>query len=1235
MKRLIRGFKAAAGTALLIALAHPSVTFASPFGIDAKTAPIAQSNPHPASFYPTLSPSQKTAWPSAYAPASGSSAVNPRDQRQQARRQRILSAMQKGMQEGSKLSLQPLTSTGTGSGLAINFPGFQQGAVFTSGVSPDDPKNTEVSLSADVNKDGLPDVVNVQLDGTLNVLLNPGKGKLGSMQVSSVNTSATSTRQLIYAQAVDLNGDGYPEIAAIDAHTSGILIFPNQKDGTFGNAVTQQINFNSGSVFGTGGGIAFGDFDGDGTVDMAAFITLYGYSQQQLPQTAFELQVFPGKGDGTFGNPLPEQYTLLNAYATTQPGQIAVADLNNDGNLDIIFMIGGWDEADHPSGELWVSTLFGKGNGKFSNPSTDIPPKNKGATAQIDGNGGLVGGITVQDVDGDGNLDVLFANLADQNLYLSLGNGDGTFQDSEKTIMALGYPDYLGFADITGDGILDVISYGVGYTAVYPGLGKGAFGNPVNYVGVLSGLIEPAPADFDGDGKLDIAITDAATDMTAVQLQTASGTFAASPVLSSTGESAGLFQVVASGDFDGNGTPDVLALDYSHVWGMNAAPNPDLVIGTNDGKGNFKYQIAIPGATLGSISDGYADVDEGLVEPVAADFNGDNISDILLNASDGSLWIALSTGPDTFAAPQQIQLSQTYACHFSRIDIGDVNGDGKKDIVLAYGGDSNCSSGSTPSGVTTLLSEGDGTFTSVFTAIGTSAYMPKLIDFNGDGKLDLALSDIEPYSFTFGFYIVPGKGDGTFNASAATEPLASGTGVTAIIPGDFDGDGKQDLTLGTLMRVSSGTFLPGTTGVETLQGHGDFTFGVPQMYAFGAYAYDGQYADFNGDGRPDLALNVGYIPFIPSSPILGNFGYMVNLGGGAFSTFQTGISTTFDLGGFFSPGDFNDYGNVIIGDFNGDGAPDVLTTVDYDSEEHYSSGLFLNAGAIKFSLAAASTAITQGDTATLTATLAPTVSTQIPTGTVNFYNNGTLLQTVPVSGEAVDLNLTSLPVGSNAITAAYSGDANFNGATATAAVNVTVAALSPDFTLSTPSPSGLTLTAGDTGTVSLSLQGNATFNGAVTLACSGAPSKSTCTVAPASLTLAPGQTLNASVVINTTAATTVQSSAALPASFWMTGVGGVSLAGLVLFLWPGRTRSVLSMGVVLLLLVSGTVATLSLSGCGGGNSKAPVTGTPPPTPPSNPTPVQIPGTPSGTSTITITATSGSTTQTQTLSLTVQ
>ncbi len=1213
MKRLIHRLMISAAIAVLMALFHPPAAVASPVSIDAKNNPPAPQIPHSAIALPAVS-GQKPMLPYAHAHRSTSQPGSLADKKQLSRRNQFLAALRNAGVAGGKPLALTTAPQASPSSLGINFPGFSQAAVFTHGVAPKDPNNAAIAISTDLNHDGMPDIVNVQMDGTVNVLLNPGKGNLSQMAVSSVNTTGAGSRYIIDAQAVDLNGDGYPELVLADVYTSYLLIFPNNK-GTLGSAVQVPISFSSGQTLGTGGGLAFGDFNGDGIIDIAEFLTVYGYSTDQQPQTGFELRVLPGKGDGTFGAALPEQYTLINAFATTQPGQVVVTDLNGDGKLDIVYEIGGFDNGSHINGELWVDAIFGKGDGTFTTPTVNIP--DSGAIAPVDGNGGLVGGITVQDIDGDGNLDVLFTNCTDQNLYFALGKGDGTFQNSTTPITRLGYPNFIAFADVTGDGIVDVISYGIGYTAVYPGQGKGVYGSPVNYVGGLSGLIEPAPADFDGDGKLDIASTDGATDMTFVQLQTAAGTLAASPVLSPANESASLFQVIATGNFNGDNYPDVLALDYATFWRneQNAYPYPDIKVGINDGKGNFTYTTVVGNAALRAFD--AADVESGLVLPTVADFNGDNIDDFIVGAEDGSLWVVLSTGPGTYAAPKKITMSQSYQCAFSRADLGDINGDGKKDIVIAYGGDSNCSGGPIPSGVLTMLNNGDGTFAQIYTPIGTSAYLPKLIDFNGDGKLDLALSDIPPYSFTYNFYIVPGNGNGTFNAAAATDPLPSGTGVTAIIPGDFDGDGKQDLTVGVLMRVVNNEFLPDTTGLQTLVGHGDFTFGLPQSYTFGGYPYDGVYADFNGDGRPDLALNVGFNYFVPGNPILGNFGYMVNVGGGAFSGFQPGISNDFDEGGFFTFGDFNDYGNLMVADFNGDGAPDVLTVVDYDEEEHYASSLFLNSGAIQFGLTASAATAAQDSPVTLTATLTPTVSTASPSGTVSFYDNGQLLQAVSVSGGTATLSIDSLPVGSNAITATYSGDENFNGATASTSVAVSITALPPAIALDKPSPSSLTITAGDTATTSLNLSGNATFTGAVTVSCSGAPDKATCTAVPASVTLAASQSANVAIVVTTTAPTLIKASSESPSMPWKAGTAGLSLAALLMLALPGRARRFRKTWLATLVLLAGLAGAVSMTGCGGSSTKT------------------VTGTPAGNYTLTVTATAGSVTSSQTIALTVQ
>ena len=936
----------------------------------------------------------------------------------------------------------------------------------------------------------------------------------------------------------------------------------------------------------------------------------YGYNAANQPVTSFELLTYLGNGDGTFAAPLPEQYTLLNSFGTTMPGQMVVADVNGDGKLDFTFMAGGFNTG--PDQEVYVTSLLGDGTGAFSNPSPTLPAS--GAIAPGIADGSIVGGITVQDINGDGIPDVLFANCEDSNVYLAFGNGDGTYQNATKVITTLGYPGALNFADMDGDGNVDIVAYGYGYISIYRGLGKDAFSNSpsTQFVSGNTGFLEPQPADYDGDGNLDLSATDAATNVSAVYLGT-KGKFAASPALAVTGEAASYTQVVASGDFNGDGFPDVLAIDFSPLWDgtvQNHEPYPNIVIGTNDGKGNFTYQVAVGHEALYAMNGN--DSDGGIIQPLAVDFNGDGHPDLLLHDYNGGIWIALSNADGSYAAPTQITLNPTNQCALSRTDAADLNGDGKMDFVLAYPGDGACSGGPTPSGFYTLLGKGDGTFTTSFTAIGNSSYQPKLIDFNGDGKLDLALSDEDFDNFVFGFEVVPGNGDGTFNVGAATQPIGTGTAVSAIIPGDFNSDGKQDLVLGILFRsVNGGQILGGTTGVAMFPGNGDFSFGYPQDYFFQAFPNDGKFADFNGDGKPDLALNVGFLPFA-AAPVLSNFGYMVNLGGGNFSTFQPSVTGVYDTGGFLYAGDFNETGTVTVADFNGDGGVDALSTYPYDDEYHYTSQLYLNQGALAFSLSASAATVAQGTAVTLTATLTPSISTSTPSGSVSFYDNGTLLQIIPVSGTTV-ATASVLPVGTNAITASYTGDTNLNGASVTTAVDVAVTALAPSFSLTAPAPASLSIAQGATGTATLILTANATFGGAVTFTCGGAPTEASCIVSPGTVTLAAGQTAMATVVVATTAKNNVYSAQGSIPSL-MQAIGGTSLATALLFFWPGKRRR-LGRVLMLLLLFAAALGTLSMTGCGGSGNK-------------------YPGTPVGNATLTITATSGSIVQTQTLTVAI-
>jgi hypothetical protein len=515
-------------------------------------------------------------------------------------------------------------------------------------------------------------------------------------------------------------------------------------------------------------------------------------------------------------------------------------------------------------------------------------------------------------------------------------------------------------------------------------------------------------------------------------------------------------------------------------------------MGINDGKGTFTYRTILDYYSLASVV---------AVEPLLKDLNGDGRPDVLtskivLGTTSGApistsvLAYSANNGDGTFATLANIPLTVGGVdpqCPVGQVDIADVNGDGIPDIVAAYQGDALCYStlfeeslqlagtltaGTIPSGVYILLGQGNGQFQASFLAYGQAANVLKLADLNGDGKLDLIVSDgtvFGPYDpFTgvsslisnpYGTYLLPGNGDGTFNTTNA-QTLLPLTEVVSITPGDFDGDGKQDLVLGVVGQVDgSGNFLPATTGNYTVKGNGDFTFQQPSILTPGTFALDAKFADLNGDGLPDLALNQATLNNFPANTD-GNLVVLMNQGGGAFApaagTFNTPVELTDPTLAY------EESGNVFVGDFNGDGVPDVLNAAHLfaltdasassvplnqgptltafnlrDSLTYQGlSELYLNSGSAGLSVAASAAYATQGTNITLTATLAPTVNPAAPTGSISFSANGTSLGIASVSNGTAMLTTSALPLGTDMVEAAYSGDANYNAAKASATISV-------------------------------------------------------------------------------------------------------------------------------------------------------------------------------------------------------
>lgn len=252
------------------------------------------------------------------------------------------------------------------------------------------------------------------------------------------------------------------------------------------------------------------------------------------------------------------------------------------------------------------------------------------------------------------------------------------------------------------------------------------------------------------------------------------------------------------------------------------------------------------------------------------DYNGDGRDDMAVASNalaGGSVGVMLSTADGSFA-PLANFAAGTFATDAAA---GDLNGDGKLDLVVAGGG------------LAVLLGNGDGTFgaPTTFPAVGFSAHSVKVGDFNNDGKLDVAtITDNSAAVYL-------GNGDGTLQAGISTAVI--GNNINLVV-GDYDRDGKLDL-------ATSNTASVGT--ISVLHGRGDGSFdAVNSYYAFSAPVYLGQ-GDFNHDGYEDFA--------VPNSYAATSMSVILNNGDGTYAPPHTyGIAQT---GYEIEVGDFNNDGN--------------------------------------------------------------------------------------------------------------------------------------------------------------------------------------------------------------------------------------------------------------------------------------------------------------------------------------
>lgn len=603
------------------------------------------------------------------------------------------------------------------------------GGVFEPPVSYGD-ESLNVTVG-DIDGDGHPDVVSV---GTHSVQLFRNSGD-GTLQAPN-DLIAGLVKSIVVA---DFNGDSNADLLFVDSSSTLQLAL-----GIGSGAVATPMPLATAPAGTTLTQLAIGDVDGDGSLDIVALSEAMSYDV--TVQTLF------GDGHGGVRAEVDSGFTRVPSGI----GPPELADIDGDGKLDLVDGAQIWlgdDSGAFPTAfDLAISQNLGFATGDFNgdgNVDLVVNAFPTGLTALLgDGHGafhavgtgvsatGGLANVAIADFNGDGHSDVVAVD-GDVGLEVVTAAPDGSLEQptptallatSESQILV----EHTAIADVDRDGAPDVIAVGEHVAHVFRGgCAPGALRDDYELGGSPSAI---TIADVNHDGAPDIV-----TSLPSVLLNRGDGTF--DVVLSATNGS-GLAQIA---DVDGDGNLDVVLTNASQLDTDNAlfdvelgrpdgsfveakqfyATDVSFALGDVDGDGRadlvvfgLSGPLSFHGNGDGSFELGSAELSAGVQDIVLADVNRDNRLDVVTGFD-----VYLGNGDGSFGAaiPHEFMFAE------DQITVADVNGDHIPDLVGASVGDS----------VVVLAGVGDGTFvTTVHSQLsaGPSTFQ---VDISGDGQPDL------------------------------------------------------------------------------------------------------------------------------------------------------------------------------------------------------------------------------------------------------------------------------------------------------------------------------------------------------------------------------------------------------------------------------------------------------------------------------------------------------------------
>lgn len=861
------------------------------------------------------------------------------------------------------------------------------------------------------------------------------------------------------------------------------------------------------------------------------------------------------------------QLSLLNSLnpVTFPPvlGQfMATGDFNGDGIPDAAITGGG------------TGVLLGDGNGGFT-----LKP----LSTTLDGSA-----LAVADFNGDGKLDLAVAvpGNSTASVQIFLGNGDGTLTPVATSIAVGLYPIALTVADFNQDGIPDlaVVQTNGKTVSILLGNGDGTFtaspASPVTDIqpqSIVSG-------DFNGDGIPDLVVAnfgstaDNVSGSLTVLLGNGDGTFlqpAANVYLDQNVHATAL----AAGDFNGDGNLD-LAVKTDTTGGS---------IFPGDGHGGFAAPTFFAG--------GY--VSKTLV---VGDFNQDGIADLAdMDTGTNTVTVIPGNGDGTFSA-SPITVTVTTTGDLETIAAADANGDGYPDLITANYYDFSVLTTATEIATATVstplsLPPGQATEAIVASYPGDSNYGPSIsIPFDLTEQLYLPTETVTPSSTN----ITPSQAltVAITVAGEAGYPTPTGTvTLDSVTNGNVDytsaawtlSGGAQSITIpaGALangINTLNVEYHPDTASASiygAVESSASVTVGPP-IFTLSATTVNIAAPGAGGSSTVTVTPTAGFTGSVAlactlqTSPLGATEVPTCSASSPVTITGTSAVTATLTVNTqpFTSPGAYV---------FTVTGTSGSLTETTSVGVQVAAPGMTVPT--LTETPSAAAITSEQSDTVTVTVTGNGTL---VPTGAVRLMGGGYSGEQTLVSGTtSFNIPAGTLSAGGNVLTATYSGDGTYALATGTTTVTV------DPVLMAIPAPASVA--PGASATATATLTAGSTYSGTMNVTCaltqspSGAQSLPTCSLNPASVTLAAGGSGTTTLTVKTTAAS---SSAAVPPSGlnpWGLG-GGTALAGLLLVGIPFRHRR---RWLAMLIFVWMAVNTLVV-GCGGGGSSnsSPVNTTP-------------------------------------------